>query len=587
MYLKVGLRVEDRDACRFLWRNCSQDEPVRAYRLTRMCFGLACSPYLAINVIKAHAERNPEECDEIIKRALSNMYVDDLVISCDEESEVAELNRRVPVFLKRGGFHLKKWAGNRAELLATLPRTEVSKIGDRELGKALSVYWLKDEDVITFKPPTDSTTQTRATKRQRLSLAAKAKMMFQWLWTTGLSWDSPLPPKISKQWRRWQEELEKLPEVKLSRPWIPHAASQMRRIELHVFGDASKAAYAACAYLRVESMDEQISVRLMIAKTRVTPIKPISLPRLELVAALLCARLKRLKEFEPFLDEDGLLRTGGRLRQSTLPPESKHPILLPSHHPVVELLIRNQHIRQLHASVNQTLVAIRTRFWIIKAINTVKKVIRPCPICRRINAEPYQPVERVEELHHSAILVWTLPVHCILAQIHVPAIPALTKRIFLPSHIWSTEWCIWKSAEWNEVQSKLNEERTEQFLNKRLSWGQSRQRWPEPPQLRQPSSLLAGRTAVGSSLSSFRESLPTSRIKALMDWVTSDFSSFGLPSHIPAVDLFKVNNYMQFTFVFLGKCADLKKLAIHLQVEITILNLSYCFSNVEIFKIAA
>ncbi|KRY37299.1 hypothetical protein T01_15973 [Trichinella spiralis] len=552
MYLKVGLRVEDRDACRFLWRNCSQDEPVRAYRLTRMCFGLACSPYLAINVIKAHAERNPEECDEIIKRALSNMYVDDLVISCDEESEVAELNRRVPVFLKRGGFHLKKWAGNRAELLATLPRTEVSKIGDRELGKALSVYWLKDEDVITFKPPTDSTTQTRATKRQRLSLAAKAKMMFQWLWTTGLSWDSPLPPKISKQWRRWQEELEKLPEVKLSRPWIPHAASQMRRIELHVFGDASKAAYAACAYLRVESMDEQISVRLMIAKTRVTPIKPISLPRLELVAALLCARLKRYLEKEVtlpiqetlccsdskeiqglvstrqwkycptkenpanipsrgrsldelihtnmwwhgpqpipdnsyerlirvatyclrftrsvqlplterevdtnlsiaelwaaevrwFKNEDGLLRTGGRLRQSTLPPESKHPILLPSHHPVVELLIRNQHIRQLHASVNQTLVAIRTRFWIIKAINTVKKVIRPCPICRRINAEPYQPVERVEELHHSAILVWTLPVHCILAQIHVPAIPALTKRIFLPSHIWSTEWCIWKS----------------------------------------------------------------------------------------------------------------------------------------------
>ncbi|KRY58738.1 hypothetical protein T03_6184 [Trichinella britovi] len=101
------------------------------------------------------------------------MYVDDLVISCDEKSEVAELIRRVPVFLKRGGFHLKKWASNRAELLATLPRTEVSKIGDRELGKALGVYWLKDEDVITFKPPTGSTTQSRATKRQLLSLAAE------------------------------------------------------------------------------------------------------------------------------------------------------------------------------------------------------------------------------------------------------------------------------------------------------------------------------------------------------------------------------------------------------------------------------
>ncbi|KRZ61353.1 hypothetical protein T02_5526, partial [Trichinella nativa] len=489
----------------------------------------------------------PRECDEVIKRALSNMYVDDLVISCDEESEVAELIRRVPVFLKRGGFHLKKWASNRAELLATLPRTEVSKIGDRELGKALGVYWLKDEDVITFKLPTDSNTQSRATKRQLLSLAAKAKMMFQWLWTTGLSWDSLLPPKISKKWRLWLEELKKLPEVKLSRPWIPHAASQVQRMELHVFGDASKAAYAACAYLRVESMDEQI---LVVAKTSLAPIKPISLLRLELMAALLCARLKR-RTIESWWTPSAISQ----------PPESKHAILLPSHHPVVELLIRNQHIRQLHASVNQTLVAIRIRFWIKKARNTVKKVSRPCPICRRINAQPYQPVERVEEsapFSHTAVdfagpLYTRSDTRARNPSTNKTYISVFTCMVTRAVHLEISE-------EWNEVQSKLNEERTERFLNKRLSWGQSRQRWPKPPQLRQPSSLLAGRTAVGSCLSSFRESLPTSRIKALMDWATSVFSSFGLPSHIPAVDLFKVNNYMQFIFVFPGKCADLKKI---------------------------
>ncbi|KRX50212.1 hypothetical protein T05_7367 [Trichinella murrelli] len=274
---------------------------------------------------------------------------------------------------------------------------------------------------------------------------------------------------------------------------------------------------------------------------------------------------ERLKEFEPFLDEDGLLRAGGRLRQSTLPPESKHPILLPSHHPVVELLIRNQHIRQLHASVNQTL-----------ARNTVKKVIRPCPICRRINAQPYQPVERVEEsapfshtgvdfagplytrsdtrarnpsTNKTYISVFT----CMVTRaVHLEIVREQTASCFLnalrrfisrrgrPRVIQSDNFRSFKlaneflrrlfqSAEWNKVQSKLNEERTERFLNKRLLWGQSRQRWLKPPQLRQPSSLLAGRTAVGSCLSSFRESLPTSRIKALMDWATSVFSSFGLP----------------------------------------------------------
>ncbi|KRY45322.1 hypothetical protein T03_10195 [Trichinella britovi] len=78
---------------------------------------------------------------------------------------------RVPVFLRKGGFHLRKWASNRVDILATLPRPEVCETGEKELGKALGVYWLKDEDVITFMPPAKSTTQSRTTKRQLLSLA--------------------------------------------------------------------------------------------------------------------------------------------------------------------------------------------------------------------------------------------------------------------------------------------------------------------------------------------------------------------------------------------------------------------------------
>ncbi|KRX34632.1 hypothetical protein T05_12496 [Trichinella murrelli] len=81
------------------------------------------------------------------------MYVDDLVMSCDEESEVAALIRRVPVFLRKRGFLLRKWASNRVDLLATLPRPEVCETGERELSKALCIYWLKNENVITFRPP--------------------------------------------------------------------------------------------------------------------------------------------------------------------------------------------------------------------------------------------------------------------------------------------------------------------------------------------------------------------------------------------------------------------------------------------------
>ncbi|KRX58849.1 hypothetical protein T09_13496 [Trichinella sp. T9] len=105
---------------------------------------------------------------------------------------------------------------------------------------------------------------------------------------------------------------------------------------------------------------------------------------------------ERVREFQPFLDQDGLLRVGARLRRSTLPPESKHPILLQHNHP-------DYHLRQMHAGVNQTLVAIRTGFWIVRDRNAIKKVIRSCPACRRVDAQPYRlrmgvlPADQVTE----------------------------------------------------------------------------------------------------------------------------------------------------------------------------------------------
>ncbi|KRZ11509.1 hypothetical protein T11_12642 [Trichinella zimbabwensis] len=196
MYLQVGLRAEDRDACRFLWRDCTFDAPPRRYRLTR-----------------AHAELNPDESDETVKLALANMYVVDLVMSCDKEAQVRDLIRRVLVFLKKGGFHLKKWTSNRVELLDTLPKEDVSTNGEKEIGKTLGVFWMKDEDILTFKPPADLNTQSRCTRRQMLSLTARLydplgyiapftgqmKMLFQRLWTTGLGWDAPLPPQMEKR----------------------------------------------------------------------------------------------------------------------------------------------------------------------------------------------------------------------------------------------------------------------------------------------------------------------------------------------------------------------------------------------------
>lgn len=88
----------------------------------------------------------------------------------------------------------------------------------------------------------------------------------------------------------------------------------------------------------------------------------------------------------PYIDQsDGLLRIGGRLNNSTLRQSAKHPIILPSHNRLTELLIIQAHLIMLHGGPSLTLSYIREKFWIISGLRTVKRELRKCVKCRRFN----------------------------------------------------------------------------------------------------------------------------------------------------------------------------------------------------------
>ncbi|KAG8192157.1 hypothetical protein JTE90_027799 [Oedothorax gibbosus] len=100
-------------------------------------------------------------------------------------------------------------------------------------------------------------------------------------------WDDPFPPELSYKWSEFRSQFEKLTEVKIPR-WV---GVRGQTVALHGFSDASEAAYAAVVYVVQTSEGLNDSVRLLVSKTKVASIKPVSIPRLELNAALLLARL--------------------------------------------------------------------------------------------------------------------------------------------------------------------------------------------------------------------------------------------------------------------------------------------------------
>lgn len=93
----------------------------------------------------------------------------------------------------------------------------------------------------------------------------------------------------------------------------------------------------------------------------------------------------RLKKFTPYLDDNGILRLGGRLRQSKLLTYQKSPAILPDL-PISLLILRQLHLNLLHGEVQLTFYMVRTQYWIIGARNLIKGIIRKCVVCVRNQA---------------------------------------------------------------------------------------------------------------------------------------------------------------------------------------------------------
>jgi hypothetical protein len=112
----------------------------------------------------------------------------------------------------------------------------------------------------------------------------------------------------------------------------------------------------------------------------------------------------RVRQFGLFLDKTQIVRCKGRIEHANLEYDSKHPILLPSKHPFVDLIIRDTHTRVKNSGIRDTLTTIRERFWVLRGRQAVKRILKRCVVCRRAEGvgfatppSPDLPPERVSD----------------------------------------------------------------------------------------------------------------------------------------------------------------------------------------------
>ncbi|GFW04299.1 integrase catalytic domain-containing protein [Trichonephila clavipes] len=554
MYRQILINPDQQDLQRIIWKH-GPDAEILTYRLKTVTYGLSNAPFLAIRTLQQLAKNEKSRFPLASETLLYDTYMDDIVSGAPDLETAQQLQSQLKDALQSCGMNLHKWSSNFPELLNSSLSSDVEHSFSTDIDlsvKTLGISWKPFEDCFVFKVSVSA--KHIYTKRKVLSVIAKlydplgflgpviakAKVFMQQLWQCKLDWDDVLPNSIANEWREFVTTLKCIEEVKINRFIM---ADNNVRIVLQGFADTSEAAYGAVVYLQCFLHNGAAKVSILASKSRVAPIRVISIPRLELCACGLLAQLvkkihstlrlnisdivlhtdstialawlntpaNRLKTFvpnrvakvqeliegfhwnhvpsvlnpadlvsrglrpcdlpnlrlwwhgpqffekgklsseetslspvneceyskelktgsssdiitssvcvstncvssilstllrksflaeikslqskgvvspnsklrnlNPFIDSDGLLRVGGRLSNSDLPYDNKHPAILPGNHNLTFQIIVHFHRKNLHTGASSLLHYVREKFWPLNGRSLCRKVVHECLVC--------------------------------------------------------------------------------------------------------------------------------------------------------------------------------------------------------------
>ncbi|XP_074030835.1 uncharacterized protein [Leptinotarsa decemlineata] len=300
MYRQINIIEKHRRFQRLFWRFDLADE-IQTYEISTVAFGVKSSPYLALKTVRKLIEEEGEQFPVTSRIILRDLYIDDLVSSVNTEVEAVRLYEESTKIFAAGGFDLTKWATNSNSLSKKIPTDKqlLKTVLFQTDTKILGLQWNPQLDMLSFQL---TVPDSQGSKRKILSSIARCydpigligpfifylKLLVKELWRLKLGWDDEPPDEISRRWNRVRSEWSELHSFQVRRSLGAEADNP---VIILAFGDASQDGYGAVVYLRTITSNGNVNVNLVCAKSKVSPFKLLTIPRLELCAAVLLSNL--------------------------------------------------------------------------------------------------------------------------------------------------------------------------------------------------------------------------------------------------------------------------------------------------------
>ena len=320
MFYQFRVDERHRDFLRFFWwPSGNLDSEPQEFRMTVHLFGASSSPGCSNFGLKQTARDNASQFGQHVADFLhDNFYVDDGLKSCASSDEAIDLVQKSVMMCAQGGLRLHKFVTNNESVMRSIPEadradnsTPHSLLSSNDIiERALGIQWCVKSDTFRYKvvlkerPPTRrgilSTVSSIYDPLGFLSpFILLGKQILQSLCQDGYDWDTEVPIDVQEKWKSWKSDVRYLDGVEIDRCVKPKDFGKVVHYELHHFADASSSTgYGTCSYLRQINQNNQVHVSLVMGKSRVIPLKKITVPRLELTAAVVAVNISRFLETE-------------------------------------------------------------------------------------------------------------------------------------------------------------------------------------------------------------------------------------------------------------------------------------------------